>query len=195
MSPSPSPRPPQRPWHYSSDAPDIQEPQSPAVAVIGSRNETELERHDRNLNELLGELRVALPGVQVLFAFLLVAPFNQRFGTLSHFERRLYFVTLLCTLLASILLIAPTLVHRFQFRLGEKAYVVDTANRPMIAGLSVFAVAMTCAVLLITPLLVRPGYRGRNDRDRAYHLWARLVRAASREAAGAPWVLAPPTRI
>jgi Family of unknown function (DUF6328) len=139
-----------------ADAPDIQEPQSPAVAVTGSRHETDLERHDRNLNELLGELRVALPGVQVLFAFLLVAPFNQRFGTLSHFERRLYFVTLLCTLLASILLIAPTLVHRFHFRLGEKAYVVDTANRLMIAGLSVFAFAMTCAVLLITLYLFGP---------------------------------------
>ena len=133
-----------------ADAPDIQEPQSPAVVVTGSRHETDLERHDRNLNELLGELRVALPGVQVLFAFLLVAPFNQRFRTLSHFERRLYFVTLLSTLLASILLIAPTLVHRFHFRLGEKAYVVDTANRLMIAGLSVFAFAMSCAVLLIT---------------------------------------------
>jgi hypothetical protein len=139
-----------------ADAPDIQESQSPAVAVVGSRNETDLERHDRNLNELLGELRVALPGVQVLFAFLLVAPFNQRFGTLSHLERLLYFVTLLCTLLASILLIAPTLVHRFHFRLGEKAYVVDTANRLMIAGLSVFAFAMTCAVLLITLYLFGP---------------------------------------
>ena len=138
-----------------ADAPDIQEPQR-AVAVVGCRHESDLERCDRNLNELLGELRVALPGVQVLFAVLLVAPYNQRFGTLSHFERRLYFVTLLCTLLASILLIAPTLVHRFHFWLGENAYVVDTANRLMIAGLSVFAAAMTCAVLLITLYLFGP---------------------------------------
>src|SRR5256885_16707912 len=80
--------------------------------LLNGRSETELERYDRNLNELLSELRVALPGVQVLFAFLLVAPFNQRFGTVSEFERKLYFVTLLCTLVASILLIAPTLVDR-----------------------------------------------------------------------------------
>ena len=125
------------------------------VAITG-RRETELERYDRNLSELMGELRVALPGVQVLFAFLLVAPFNQRFGSVSHFERRLYLATLLCTLLASILLIAPTIIHRLEFRQGEKAYVVETANRLTIAGLSVFAVAMTSAVLLITHYLFGP---------------------------------------
>src|SRR5438552_8131453 len=91
-----------------------------ADSFVGGRRETELERYDRNLNELMGELRVALPGVQVLFAFLLVAPFNQRFSTVSAFERRLYFGTLLCTLLASILLIAPTVVHRLRFRQGDK---------------------------------------------------------------------------
>jgi hypothetical protein len=125
----------------------------PRSEALDGRSETELERYDRNLSELLSELRVALPGVQVLFAFLLVAPFNQRFSTVSHFERRLYFATLMCTLLASILLIAPTLVHRLEFRRGRKAYVVQTANRLMIAGLSVFAIAMTLAVLLITHYL------------------------------------------
>src|SRR2546430_17213617 len=94
-----------------------------ADSFVGGRRETELERYDRTLNELLSELRVALPGVQVLFAFLLVAPFNQRFGTISDFERQLYFATLLCTLLASILLIAPTVVHRLQFRRGHKRAV------------------------------------------------------------------------
>ena len=71
--------------------------------------------------------------MQVLFAFLLVAPFNQRFGTVSDFERKLYFATLLCTLLASILLIAPTVVHRLQFARGQKKSVVYTANRLTIA--------------------------------------------------------------
>src|SRR5437588_821483 len=117
-------------------------------AAGDGRAETELERYDRNLSELMGELRVALPGVQVLFAFLLVAPFNQRFKDTSYFERRLYFATLLLTLLASILLIAPTVVHRLQFRRGEKAYIVRTANRLTIAGLMVFAVAMTSAIAL-----------------------------------------------
>ncbi|HEY0516222.1 MAG TPA: DUF6328 family protein [Solirubrobacteraceae bacterium] len=124
--------------------------ETPVTAIVGLRNETELERYDRNLNELLAELRVALPGVQVLFAFLLVAPFNQRFARLSQFERHLYLLALLSTLLAAILLIAPTLIHRLHFRLGEKPYVVQAANRLMIVGLSVFALAMTTAVLLIT---------------------------------------------
>jgi hypothetical protein len=124
--------------------------------IQGGRHETDLERYDRNLNELMGELRVALPGVQVLFAFLLVAPFNQRFGTVSHFERRLYFATFLCTLLASILLIAPTMIHRLAFRQGEKAFLVDVANRLMIAGLSVLAVAMTSASALVTHYLFGP---------------------------------------
>jgi hypothetical protein len=125
--------------------------------LVDGRNETELERYDRNLNELMSELRVALPGVQVLFAFLLVAPFNQRFAKVSTFERQLYFATLLCTLLASILLIAPTMLHRLSFRLGEKPYIVETANRLAIAGLSVFALAMTSAILLITHYLFGPG--------------------------------------
>jgi hypothetical protein len=122
-------------------------------ALLNGRSETELERFDRNLNEILSELRVALPGVQVLFAFLLVVPFNQRFGSVSPFERRLYFATLLLTLLASILLIAPTLAHRFVFQMGRKADVVHAANRLLIGGLVVFALAMCCAVLLITHYL------------------------------------------
>src|SRR5438067_345408 len=121
-----------------------------------SRQETELERYDRNLTELMGELRVALPGVQVLFAFLLVVPFNQRFGRVSQFERQLYFGTLLLTLLASMLLIAPTIIHRLEFRRGEKAHVVHIANRLMTAGLVVLATAMSTAVLLITHFLFGP---------------------------------------
>jgi Family of unknown function (DUF6328) len=117
------------------------------------RNETELERYDRNLLELMGELRVALPGVQVLFAFLLVAPFNQRFGTASSFERGLYFATLLLTTLASILLIAPTVMHRLAFQRGQKPYLVRTANRLTIAGMCVLAIAMTSAVALVTDYL------------------------------------------
>ena len=126
-------------------------PAEPAPSTL--RNETELERYDRNLGELLGELRVALPGVQVLFAFLLVVPFNQRFATVTHFERGLYLAALLLTLLSSILLMAPTIIHRLHFQLGDKAYVVRSANRLMIAGMAVFAVAMTCAVLLVTHYL------------------------------------------
>ena len=132
------------------------DPTKSSATPRDGRHETELERYDRNLTELMGELRVALPGVQVLFAFLLVAPFNQRFGTVSTFERWLYFATLLWTLLASMLLIAPTLTHRLAFRRGDKAYVVASANRMTIAGLCSFAVAMTSAIFLITHYLFGP---------------------------------------
>jgi hypothetical protein len=131
----------------------VSSPPSASYPQIDCRNETELERYDRNLNELMGELRVALPGVQVLFAFLLVAPFNQRFGSASAFERGLYFATLLLTTLASILLISPTVMHRIHFQQGQKPYLVRTSNRLTIAGMAVLAVAMTSAVGLVTHYL------------------------------------------
>jgi hypothetical protein len=115
-----------------------------------SRGETDIERLDRNLTELLTELRVAIPGVQVLFAFLLVVPFNQGWARLSLFERRLYFGTLLLTALTSVVLIAPTMHHRLVFRMHQKRYVVMTANRLAVIGMTLLAVAMTSAVALIT---------------------------------------------
>lgn len=121
------------------------------------REETELERYDRNLTELMGELRVALPGVQVLFAFLLVAPFNQRFGRTTDFERGLYFATLLLTTLASMFLIAPTVLHRLEFRQGRKEYVVEAGNRLTIAGMLFLATAMTSAIALVTHYMFGPG--------------------------------------
>ena len=114
------------------------------------RAETELERYDRNLTELMGELRVALPGVQVLFGFLLVIPFDARFEAASGAQRGLYFATLVLTLLASMLLIAPTMLHRLRFRMGEKAYIVTAGNRLAIAGLSTLAIALTCAIAFVT---------------------------------------------
>jgi hypothetical protein len=124
------------------------------VAMQGShRDETEAERVDRNLNELLTELRVALPGVQVLFAFLLVVPFNQRFPATSGFQRALYFGTLLLTAASAVCLIAPSFHHRIRFRQQVKEQVVLIGNGLAIAGLSLLAVAMTCVVLLITDFL------------------------------------------
>ena len=125
---------------------------SPSRAAAG-RDETEKERLDRNLGELLQELRVALPGVQVLFAFLLVVPFNQGYSRMSAFDKRVYFATLLCTVVASLLLIAPTVHHRIEFRHDDKAHLVRSANRLAIGGLSILAVAMTGAVLLVTNVI------------------------------------------
>jgi hypothetical protein len=120
---------------------------------LTGRDETERERIDRNLQEFLGELRVALPGVQVLFAFLLVVPFNERFPSITDFQKTVYFVTLLFTAAASVCLIAPTAQHRVEFRRQHKEQIMLMANRLAIAGLGFLAIAMTGAMLLITDLL------------------------------------------
>ncbi len=117
------------------------------------RQESEEERLDRNLQELLGELRVALPGVQVLFAFLLVVPFNQRFADLSAGQERLYLITLMTAGFASALLIAPTAQHRITFRMQEKHYIVMTGNRLTLAGLGFLAVSMTGAIALVVDVV------------------------------------------
>ncbi len=117
------------------------------------RQESEQERLDRNLAELLGELRVALPGVQVLFAFLLVVPFNTGFTRLTPGQERLYLATLLAAGLASALLIAPTAHHRLTFRLQDKEYLVVAANRFAIAGLCFLALAMIGAIGLVTDVV------------------------------------------
>jgi uncharacterized protein involved in cysteine biosynthesis len=117
------------------------------------REESEQERVDRNLQEMLGELRVALPGVQVLFAFLLVVPFNQRFGQVTDFQKTLYLITLLFTTASTICLIAPTAHHRIEFRQQDKENIVRTGNWIVVVGLSLLAVAMTGAVLLVTDYL------------------------------------------
>ena len=117
------------------------------------REETESERLDRNLQEMLGELRVALPGVQVLFAFLLVVPFNQRFADVTQFQKTVFFVTLLCTTASTLCLIAPTAHHRLEFRQQDKHRIVHTGNRIVVLGLLLLAVAMTGAVLFVTDFL------------------------------------------
>jgi membrane-associated HD superfamily phosphohydrolase len=117
------------------------------------REESEDARLDRNLGELLQELRVALPGVQVLFAFLLAVPFQQHFTEITPFEKKVYFVTLLCTAISAALLIAPSSYHRITFHLQQKRELIFLANRFTIAGLSFLALAMTGAIVLITDVL------------------------------------------
>jgi len=120
------------------------------------QQETEKERLDRNLMELLGELRVALPGVQVLFAFLLAVPFAQGFRRVTAFQRDVYFFTLCCALAGTVCLIAPTPFHRLTFRLHQKRALVSIANRLTIAGLALVALAMTGVMLLISDVLFGP---------------------------------------
>ena len=117
------------------------------------RNETATERADRNMGELLQELRVALPGVQVLFAFLLTVPFAQGFTTLTDEQRDLYFAVLMATAIATALLIAPSALHRVLFHQRDKQYLVSLSNKLTILGLGVLAIAITGAVLLIADVL------------------------------------------
>jgi Flp pilus assembly protein TadB len=117
------------------------------------REESEEERVDRNLQEMLGELRVALPGVQVLFAFLLIAPLNQGFQQVTSFQKTVYFITLLFTTGSTVCLIAPTAHHRLEFRQQDKENIVRSGNRIVVLGLALLAVAMTGAVLFIADFL------------------------------------------
>ncbi len=117
------------------------------------RVETEEERADRNLSDLLQELRVALPGVQVLFAFLLTVPFTNRFNDLSGFQEKLYFGVLISVALATVLLVAPTAGHRILFRRQQKEYLVSVANNLALAGMFLLAVSMCGAIALISDFL------------------------------------------
>ena len=111
------------------------------------------ERVDRELIELLNELRVALPGVQVLFAFLLVVPFSQRFDALSASDRRVYFAAVLGSAAASAFLIAPSAHHRLRFRSGAKERMLKVANALAIAGMVALAFSMGCVVYVISTVI------------------------------------------
>ncbi len=120
---------------------------------LGRRHETPLERLDRNLSELVAELRVVQTGVQVLFAFLLVVPFNTGFRGVTDFERASYFVALITSAAAAACLIAPSAYHRILFRYEDKQHLVFLSNRLSIVGLGFLAVAMAFALLFVTTKL------------------------------------------
>jgi len=110
---------------------------------------------DRELIELLNELRVALPGVQVLFAFLLAVPFTNGWTHITELQRDVFFVAFLATAAASILLIAPSAYHRLRWRERDKEQMLETSNRLAIAGTIFLALGMTAAVLLISDILFK----------------------------------------
>ena len=112
--------------------------------------ETKEERYNRELIELLNELRVALPGVQVLFAFLLTVPFSNGFPKLSAFDREIYFVAFIATAVSTVLLIAPSSYHRLRWRQHDKERMLLISNYLTIAGLAALAVAVSAAVFVIT---------------------------------------------
>jgi cation transport ATPase len=117
------------------------------------RSEEEQERLNRQMTELLNELRVAMPGVQVLFGFLLAVPFAQGFEKVDAFQRDIYFVTLLASAVATAFLIAPSAYHRIAFQTGDKPRIIRVGTVQFICGLAALAVAMNGAVLLVTDVL------------------------------------------
>src|SRR5581483_9032445 len=118
------------------------------------RRESEEERQDRNLIELLQELRVAALGIQVLFGFLLSLPFTVRFVRLATWQRHLYVASLLLSALATGLLVAPVAYHRIVFRQHKKARLLRMANVMALAGLAVVGLAISSAVLLVTGVVL-----------------------------------------
>ena len=110
---------------------------------------------DRELIELLNELRVTLPGVQVLFAFLLIVPFSQQFEEINDLQKYAYLVALTFTALGSAFLIAPTPYHRIRWRDQDKDAMLRLANRLALAGTVCVAIAMPCALFFVTDFLFK----------------------------------------
>ena len=111
------------------------------------------QRLDRELIELLNELRVVLPGVQVLFAFMLTVPFTNQFSKITNEQRQVFFASFLLTTAATALLIAPSAYHRLRWRQRDKERMLETANRLSIAGLVFLTFALVGVVYLVTDLL------------------------------------------
>jgi len=127
---------------------------------VGERRleeETPKERADRELIELLKEVRVVLPGVTGLFAFLLAVPFAKGWDRVTPFQRDVFLVAFLSTGIAVALLTAPSSYHRLRFRAGNKEHLVRVGNRLTIAGIAASAVSLEAVVLLVIDYVVSTG--------------------------------------
>ncbi len=131
------------------------EPKAHAEAESTDRpGETRTERWDRNWDELLQELRVTQTGVQLLTAFLLSLPLQQRFSSLEHYQRRIYLVAVVLSVAATGLLVAPVAVHRALFRHHEKGALVAVGDRAARAGLALLALAVSTVTTFIFSVVV-----------------------------------------
>lgn len=153
-SPSPSARPPVSEADPRGRRKPVNVEEHPGVV----RDETEAERLDRHHDELLQGLRVVLPGVQVINAFLLTVPFTQRFARTTALQRNVFFATLLLTAAATVLLMAATAAHRALFRQGRKDLVVEIGHRCTIAGMTLLAFAFAGSLFVVTDLLFSDGF-------------------------------------
>ena len=116
-------------------------------------DESRRERVNRELIELLNELRVALPGVQVLFAFLLAVPFSNGYKRVTGFQKDVFFATLIATAISTACFIVPTAYHRINFRMRDKEHILLTSNKFTLAGIAFLAVSMIGAVVLIADVI------------------------------------------
>jgi hypothetical protein len=148
------------------------------VRQINADDGQEDERINRNLDQLLEELRVVLPGIQVLLAFLLAVPFATRFGRADSFDRHVFLAALLLAAASSILLMAPSIHHRLLFRRGQKVYLVELGSRLAIAGFSLLALAVSAALFVVADVV-----EGRTT--------AWIVLAASLALYGTTWFVVP----
>lgn len=128
-------------------------PGAPGDAPGAGSDESPDDRHNRQLTELLNELRVALPGVQMLFGFLLAVPFSQRFTTVGSGQREIYYISFLAAAGASACLIAPASFHRIVWRQGQKRRLVHVSSGFAIVGFGFLAVAIAGSVGLVTSVL------------------------------------------
>jgi hypothetical protein len=124
----------------------------------GRPDESAHERVDRELIELLNEIRVVLPGVQVLFAFLFAAPFAAGWTRVDHLQARVYMASILCAAAASAFLIAPTTYHRLTFRMGFKERLIRVGNVCLLAGTLMLACSMSLAIFVVTSLVLDDGW-------------------------------------
>jgi hypothetical protein len=110
------------------------------------------EQSSQRLTEFMQELRVVLPGVQVLFAFLLTVPFSQRFHDLTQLQEDVFFASLLCTTAATLLLIAPSAHHRLLWHHGGREPNLRMENKLTIVGLIFLGPAMSGAIFVVTDM-------------------------------------------
>ncbi|MCZ2821760.1 DUF6328 family protein [Modestobacter sp. VKM Ac-2977] len=125
-----------------------------AERTAEARGETPDEVLDRNVNEVLQEIRVAITAVQVLFAFLLTLPFQSRFAELGTFGTTVYAITMTSTALATVVLISPVSFHRMLFRRRQKAAIVQFADRSLMIGLALLLTGVVSAVLLVLDVVL-----------------------------------------
>lgn len=128
---------------------DVDHPELDQRWNAAARSETEEERLDRNWSSLLQELRVTQTGVQLLTGFLLTLPFQERFADLSHWMRDVYLMTVVCSLLATVLLVAPVGMHRLLFRRHKLLPLVSSAHRFAFLGLLLLGAALTGVAIVV----------------------------------------------